>query len=171
MPKLPDPIDLREWIADNREDLQPPVGNKKVFEDQNYMVFAVGGPNERKDYHVDPDDEFFYQVEGSMTLKVIEDGERRDISIDEGEVFLLPAGVPHSPQRPADTVGLVVEHVRPDGEEDGLRWYCDNCDSLIYETYFELEDIVEQLKQAIQAFWADEQKRTCPECGEVLDKP
>ena len=168
--KLQAPINLKEWIDENRDDLKPPVGNKEIYQDENFMVFAVGGPNERKDYHIDPDDEFFYQVEGTMTLKVVEEGEFRDIEIGPGEVFLLPAGVPHSPQRPADTVGLVVEHVRPADSEDGLRWYCDECGEVVYEDFFHLTDIVEQLGAALEAFWADDDKRTCGECGHYLEK-
>jgi 3-hydroxyanthranilate 3,4-dioxygenase len=170
MPELGSPIDLQNWIDENRDDLQPPVGNKKIYEDQNFMVFAVGGPNERKDYHIDPDDEFFYQIEGEMTLKVVEDGDHRDITIGPGEIFLLPAGVPHSPQRPEDTIGIVVEHKRPEGSEDGLRWYCDACGEVVYEEFFHLTDIVEQLKGAIQGFWADDDKRTCDACGHYLEK-
>lgn len=37
------------------------------------------------------------------------------------QIFLLPAGVPHSPQRFADTVGLVIERRRLETELDGLR--------------------------------------------------
>lgn len=170
MSALGDPIDLEKWIEANRSDLEPPVGNKKIYEDQKFMVFAVGGPNERKDFHLDPDDEFFYQVEGTMTLKIVEDGQHRDVEIGPGEVFLLPAGVPHSPQRPAGTVGIVIEHRRPEGSEDALRWYCDECGDIVYEDAFHLTDIVEQLKAAIQAFWADDENRTCDNCGHYLER-
>ena len=164
------PIDLRTWIDDHRDELEPPVGNKEIYEDHNFMVFAVGGPNQRKDYHIDPDDEFFYQIEGTMTLKIVEDGEFRDVEIGPGEVFLLPAGVPHSPQRPEGTVGIVVEHHRAEGAEDGLRWYCDNCGSVVYEDWFHLTDIVDELKSAIQSFWADDEARTCDNCGAYLER-
>jgi len=170
MSDLQPPIHLDRWIEENRDDLEPPVGNKKIWEDENFMVFAVGGPNERKDYHIDPDDEFFYQIEGSMTLEIVEDGEHRDVEIGEGEIFLLPAGVPHSPQRPEGTIGLIVEHARPDDSEDGLRWYCDECGEVVYEEYFHLTDIVEELKSAIQGFWADDDARTCNHCGHYLEK-
>lgn len=163
------PIDLRTWIDDHRDELEPPVGNKEIYEDQNFMVFAVGGPNQRKDYHIDPDDEFFYQIEGTMTLKIVEDGEFRDVEIGPGEIFLLPAGIPHSPQRPEGTVGIVVEHHRADEAEDGLRWYCDECGEVVYEDWFHLTDIVEELKSAIQSFWDDDDKRTCPDCGHYLE--
>ncbi len=167
---LAPPLNLQKWVEENRDLLKPPVGNKKIWEDTNFDVFIVGGPNERKDYHIDPDEEFFYMLEGEMTLKVVDDGEFKDITIGEGEIYLLPPYVPHSPQRPAGSVGLVIEHKRPEGKQDGLRWYCDDCGEVVYEEFFQLVDIVGQLKEAIQGFWASEEKRTCPNCGEVLQK-
>lgn len=162
------PMNLYKWIEDNREFLKPPVGNKKLYEDQDFMVFAVGGPNVRKDYHIDPSEEFFFQVEGDMTLKIVDDGEFKDVVIKAGEVFLLPAYVPHSPQRPANTVGLVIEYKRPDDAQDGLRWYCESCGEILHEQFFPLTDIVGQLRAAIQNFMADEVLRTCDHCGEVM---
>ncbi len=164
------PLNLKEWIDEHRDLLKPPVGNKKVWEDTNFDVFVVGGPNARKDYHIDPDEEFFLMIEGEMTLKVVDDGEFKDIRIREGEIFLLPPYVPHSPQRPAGSIGLVVEHKRDEGKLDGLRWYCENCDAVVHEEFFQLHDIVKQLGGAISGFWADETKRTCQNCGEVLQK-
>ena len=166
------PINLARWVAAHREALKPPVGNKKIYEDQDFMVFAVGGPNARKDYHIDPSEEFFYQIEGDITLKIVEeDGAFKEIPIRQGEIFLLPAYVPHSPQRPAGTVGLVIEHKRPAGERDGLRWYCEACGHVLHEAFFELTDIVTQLKAAIEAFMADETLRTCERCGQVMQFP
>lgn len=164
------PFNLREWIDENRDLLKPPVGNKKIWEDTNFDVFVVGGPNQRKDYHIDPDEEFFYMVEGQMTLKVVDDGEFKDIVIKEGDIFLLPPYIPHSPQRPAGSIGLVIEHKRDEGKQDGLRWYCDNCGEIVHEEFFQLHDIVTQLKGAIVGFWDSEEKRTCGNCNEVLQK-
>ena len=164
------PLNLNEWIEENRDLLKPPVGNKKIWEDTNFDVFIVGGPNARKDYHIDPDEEFFYMLEGDMTLKIVDDGEFRDVNIREGEIFLLPAYIPHSPQRPAGSIGLVLERKRDEGKHDGLRWYCDNCGEVVHEEFFQLVDIVAQLKGAIVGFWEDEEKRTCGSCGEVLQK-
>lgn len=166
------PINLQKWIDDNRELLKPPVGNKKIYEDQDFMVFIVGGPNSRKDYHIDPSEEFFYQVEGEMTLKIVtEDGEFKDIPIRAGEIFLLDSYIPHSPQRSAGGVGLVIEHKRPEGEDDGLRWYCDECGEVLHEAFFPLTDIVGQLREAIEAFMASEELRTCDNCGAVMEPP
>ncbi len=171
MSTLMPPIDFKGWIEENREHFKPPVGNKQIWEDADFMAFVIGGPNARKDFHVDPSEEFFYQVEGDMVLEIIEDGERKDIPIKEGEIFLLPSGVPHSPKRPADTIGLVIEHKRPEGENDKLQWYCDDCGALVHEESFYLTDIVEQLREAIEAFWADDEARTCGECGAYLEQP
>lgn len=162
------PINLSAWISEHREALKPPVGNKKIYEDSDFMVFAVGGPNARKDYHIDPSEEFFYQIEGDITLKLVVDGEHQDVTIREGEMFLLPAYVPHSPQRPAHTIGLVIEHKRPEGSDDGLRWYCESCQNVLHEAHFPLTDIVGQLRAAIEAFMADESLRTCAHCGAVM---
>ena len=86
------------------------------------MVTVVGGPNQRTDFHDDPVEEFFYQLEGDMVLKVFEDGEFSDIVIREGDIFFLPKHVRHSPQRPmAGSVGLVIEPKRPDGLKDAFR--------------------------------------------------
>ena len=103
------PINFKEWIEQNREMLRPPVCNKVVYQDTEFIIMVVGGPNSRKDYHVDEGEEFFYQIEGDMTLRVMDSGKQKDINIKEGEIFLLPPKVPHSPQRFANTVGLVIE--------------------------------------------------------------
>lgn len=164
------PINIEEWIDNNRSELEPPVGNKRIWKDSNFICMVIGGPNARKDYHIDPDEEFFYQIEGDITLRVVEDGEFKEIQIREGEMFLLPSGVPHSPQRPAGTVGLVIEHERPEGDKDGLRWYCDACGEVVHEEYFELEDIEKQIKDALESFWSDKRKRTCDSCEAVLNR-
>jgi len=110
------PINFKKWIKDNHHLLKPPVGNKIVYDRGDFIIMVVGGPNSRKDYHVDPVEEFFYQIEGDMILKIIEDGNQVDINIKEGEIFLLPKNIPHSPQRFKNTVGLVVEYKREEGE-------------------------------------------------------
>ena len=164
------PFNLLKWIEENRHLLKPPVGNKKVWEDTNFDVFAVGGPNHRKDYHIQTDEEFFYQIEGEITLKIVDEGKFRDIVLRPGDIFLLPPNTPHSPQRPAGSIGLVIEHKRPQGELDGLRWYCDNCSEIVHEEFFQLVDIVKQLGGTINAFWASEEKRTCKHCNHLLEK-
>lgn len=164
-----DPIDLHSWIEEHRALLRPPVGNARVFEDGDFVVMVVGGPNARKDFHVDPGDELFYQLEGAIALEVIENGTRRAIEIAEGGMLLLPAGVPHSPHRPAGSVGLVVERRRRAGEIDLFRWYCDRCNALVQEVGFPLQDITTQIRDAIESLRARPADRTCRSCGSVLE--
>src|SRR5690348_16186320 len=128
-------FNFRKWIDDHRDQLKPPVGNKLVFRDSEFIIMVVGGPNSRTDYHVDPSEEFFYQLEGNMVLKIIQDGKFVDIPIHEGDIFLLPANMPHSPRRPANTVGLVIERTRKADEIEGFQWYCERCNHKLYEEF------------------------------------
>jgi 3-hydroxyanthranilate 3,4-dioxygenase len=161
------PIDFKQWIEDNRHLLKPPVGNKMIWSDEDFIVMVVGGPNERNDYHYDEGPEFFYQVEGDMLLKIMEDGKPKDITIREGEIFLLPPRVPHSPQRFANTVGLVIERKRLPGEKDGLLWFCPECNAKVYEEYFELNNIEKDFPPVFERFFGSEENRTCPQCGHL----
>ncbi|NEQ21937.1 MAG: 3-hydroxyanthranilate 3,4-dioxygenase, partial [Microcoleus sp. SIO2G3] len=68
------PFDFQKWIDEHRHLLKPPVGNKLVFENAEFIVQVVGGPNSRKDYHFDEGEEFFYQIEGDILVKIQEDG-------------------------------------------------------------------------------------------------
>jgi len=170
MPVLP-PINFKNWIEENRHLLKPPVGNKVVYEDGDFMIMVVGGPNSRKDYHVDPVEEFFYQLEGDMLLNIMENGKRVDVPIKEGEIFLLPKNVPHSPQRFENTVGLVVEYQREEGALDAFQWYCDECDEMLHEVTLDLENIVTQLPPLFDAYWKNMDARTCESCGSFQEKP
>ncbi len=164
-------FNLKQWIDEHRHLLKPPVGNQCVYHDTDFIIMIVGGPNARKDYHVNPTEEFFYQLEGDITLKIVEDGNKRDVAIHEGDIFLLPPMVPHSPQRPANTVGMVVERRRPQGENDHLRYYCEKCNEILYDPDFYLIDIVNQLKPLMEKFWGDESLRKCKNCGTVMQPP
>lgn len=165
------PFNLKKWIDEHRDLLKPPVGNQCVYKDaENFIVMVVGGPNARKDYHYNESEELYYQVEGNITLKIIEEGKSRDIAINEGDMFLLPPKTPHSPQRGAGTVGLVIEKVRA-SEEDGFIWYCENCGNKLYEEHLHVSDIVQQLPPVMDGFYADEQKRTCDKCHAVMSAP
>ena len=171
MSMLP-PFNFKKWIDENRHLLKPPVGNQVVYTpQQDFIVMVVGGPNSRKDYHFNETEEFYYQLEGDIVVKVIQDGKPVDIPIKEGEIFLLPAKVPHSPQRGPNTVGLVMEVQRRAGMKDGLHWYCEKCNHLLHEKYFLLEDIVNQLAMAMESFYADVTLRTCKHCGTVMEPP
>ncbi len=166
------PFSFKQWIDDNRHLLKPPVGNQQVYiGNDDFIVMVVGGPNTRKDYHYNETEEFFFQVEGDIVLRIQEDGKPVDIPIKEGEIFLLPPKVPHSPQRPANTVGLVMELYRKHGETDGFVWFCENCNHKLYEEKFHLEDIVKQLPPIFNKFYASEGLRTCDNCGSVMEAP
>ena len=164
------PFNLGEWIDAHRELLKPPVCNRELYAGSEFIVMIVGGPNARKDYHVDAGPELFYQVEGDMLLKTMQDGSPVDIPIREGDIFLLPPGVPHSPQRFADTVGLVVERQRNADEQDGFIWYCEVCHRKLYEEYLHVADIVADLPPVLERFWSDRARRTCGHCGAVLER-
>lgn len=169
--KIPSPLNLKGWIEENRQHLKPPVGNRLVWQDTEFTVMVVGGPNTRKDFHIDPGEEWFYQIEGDMILKVIEDGQMRDIPIREGEMFLLPSHVPHSPQRFPNTIGMVIERKRLEGEMDHLRWYCENCNNVLHDVQFFCTDLGTQLKPVIEEFHGSEALRTCKTCNTVMQVP
>ena len=163
---------FRQWIDDHRHLLKPPVGNKMVFEEtDDFIVMVVGGPNARKDFHYNEGEEFFYQIEGDINLRVMDGDEVVDIPIREGDIYLLPPKVPHSPQRPANTVGLVIERKREKGEKDGFQWYCEKCGNKLYDEYFKLENIVTQLPPVMERFFASEENRTCKNCGHLMEAP
>lgn len=170
MTMLP-PIPFMRWIEENRHQLKPPLGNKVLYKDSEFIIMVVGGPNARADFHISDSEEFFYMIEGSMVLRVEEDGVIRDIPIREGEIFLLAAGVPHSPQRGPDSIGLVIERQRREGELDGVRWYCENCHNVLYEEFFALYDIVEQLRAIVEKFHFTPALHTCVKCGTVAKIP
>jgi 3-hydroxyanthranilate 3,4-dioxygenase len=165
------PIDIKQWIEAHRELLRPPVGNRLLFRDSEFIVMAVGGPNARKDFHVDPAEEIFHQIEGDMRLRVVRSGGIEELPIRAGQMLLLPAGVPHSPQRPAGSVGLVIERQRRAGELDGLQWYCEGCQRLLYEEFIALTDIEWQFPPVFQRFYGTLSLRTCRHCGSVLEPP
>jgi 3-hydroxyanthranilate 3,4-dioxygenase len=165
------PLNLRAWVDQNRALLKPPVGNKLLFEDAEFIVMAVGGPNARKDFHHDPGPELFYQLEGDIVLETIQEERRVAVRIRAGEIFLLPAEVPHSPQRGAGTVGLVVERPRTAGELDGFSWYCECCGHRLYLERLHIEDIEKQLPPVFKRFFSSIEHRTCAVCGSVMAAP
>ncbi|WP_112794578.1 3-hydroxyanthranilate 3,4-dioxygenase [Rhizobium sp. SYY.PMSO] len=161
-------FNLQKWIDEHRHLLQPPVGNQQIWKDGNLMVTIVGGPNRRTDYHDDPSEEFFYQLKGDMVLKLYDGKEFYDVPIREGDVFLLPAHVRHSPQRPQEgSIGLVIEAEREEGALDAVEWYCFECTTLVHRAEVDLESIVDDLPPLYAKFYADEKLRTCPKCGTI----
>jgi 3-hydroxyanthranilate 3,4-dioxygenase len=162
------PLNLRKWIEDNAHLLRPPVGNQQVYQDADILVTVVGGPNHRTDYHDDPHEEFFYQLIGNAYLNLIVDGMRERVDLKEGDIFLLPPHVRHSPQRPeTGSACLVIERRRGPGLIDGFEWYCENCGGLVYRAEVQLKSIVNDLPPLFSSFYDSHEKRTCPHCGTV----
>ena len=162
---IPSPLNLKKWIADHADQLKPPVGNAQIWEDGEFLVTVVGGPNRRTDYHDDPAEEFFFQLEGDMVLRVIEDGLPRDVPIREGEVLLLPPHVRHSPQRAAGTVGLVIERKRRPGEIDAFEWYCAKCHTRVHRREVALRSLVDDLPPVFAEYYESVANGHCPACG------
>jgi 3-hydroxyanthranilate 3,4-dioxygenase len=165
------PFSFKKWIDENRHLLKPPVGNKVVYEDTEFIVMVVGGPNARKDYHYNESEEFFYQLEGDIHVGIQEDGKAVLVPIKEGEIFLLPPKVPHSPMRGPNTVGLVMERKRRPDEKDGLLWFCEKCNNKLYEEYFPLKNIMTQFQEVFNRFYGSEEHRTCKKCKHVMEPP
>ncbi len=165
------PFNIKKWIDEHRHLLKPPVGNVQVWEDSEFIVMVVGGPNSRKDYHFNEGEEFFFQLEGDVVVKIIDEGKPRDMHIHEGDVFLLPPRVPHSPQRGPNTVGLVIERKRETKELDGFQWYCENCGEKLYEEFEYVTDIVKQLPPIFERFYDNAEHCTCKKCGTKMERP
>jgi len=160
--------DLWRWIEENRTGFEPPVGNKVIWEDSQFTAMVIRGPNRRRDFHDDPSDEIFYMLRGTMTLEYIdEEGKRQNVVIREGEMLLVPAHTPHSPHRPADTWGLVIEIKRGPADSESLLWYCERCDAVVHRTTMSAMDIERDVRAAIEAFDGSPATRTCRQCGHV----
>lgn len=166
MSRLTKPMNFKKWIDEHRHLLKPPVGNQVVWKDREFIIMVVGGPNVRTDYHINESEEFFYQLEGSIELRILNDeGQRENIVLNEGDIFLLPPNTPHSPRRPANTIGLVVERTRRPGEKDGFMWLCESCDETLYKEVVEMKDIVADLPLVFDRFFSSKSNTTCKKCG------
>lgn len=164
------PFNLQAWIDEHREELKPPVGNRNLYQEAgDYIVMIVAGPNARKDYHYNETEELFYQIEGDITVRIQEDGKAVDIPIREGEMFLLPARIPHSPMRSAGSIGLVIECKRMPQDTDGLMWFCDKCNTKLHESFFHLTNIEKDFLPRFREFYGSEKMRTCPNCKTVME--
>ena len=163
------PFNLQNWINNNRQLLKPPVGNKNLYvESGDYIVMIVAGPNARKDYHYNETEELFYQIEGDIVVKTQQDGKLVEYDIKEGEMFLLPAKIPHSPIRSEGSIGLVIEKKRQANHKDGLMWFSETANALLYEEYFHLTNIEKDFLPVFKKFYANEKLRTCPKTGEIM---
>jgi len=163
------PFNLVQWIAENRHLLKPPVGNKNLYKDAgDYIVMIVAGPNARKDYHYNETEELYYQLEGSITIKIQEDGKAVSIPLNAGDMFLLPGGVPHCPIRTENSIGLVIE-LKRETEDDGLMWFCEKCNHKLHEYKFHLDDIEKDFIPRFRDFYGSLVLRTCKNCGTVME--
>jgi 3-hydroxyanthranilate 3,4-dioxygenase len=163
------PFNLQKWIDENRHLLKPPVGNKNLYiESGDFIVMIVAGPNARKDYHYNETEELFYQIEGEIIVKTQQNGKMVEIPIKEGEMFLLPAKVPHSPIRSERSIGLVIERKRNKKDKDGLMWFSDTANALLYEEYFHLTNVEKDFLPVFKRFYSNEKLRTCPKTGEIM---
>ena len=164
------PFNINQWIAEHRHELKPPVGNRNLYIDaDDFIVMIVAGPNARKDYHFNETEEWFFQLEGDINVRIQEDGKAVDIPIKEGEMFLLPARTPHSPMRPEGTIGLVIEAKRKESDQDGLLWFCDQCNEKLHESYFHLTNIEKDFIPRFKEYYGSTEMRTCPKCGNVME--
>jgi len=173
------PINLHKWVEENKHLMTPPVSNKYLYDGEDFFIMLINGPNARNDFHMTDSEEFFMQLKGDVVVRIIEEvpaneprpsgsgaaTRMKDVVIREGETFFVPANVPHSPTRPPNTLGLVVERRRPAGETEHLQWYCEKCHALVEDIEFDCKDIVEHFKQAMADFWADAERCTCKKCG------
>merc|ERR1712241_429124 len=150
---------VETWVEENQKYFLPPVCNKMMHNTQ-LKVFYVGGPNQRKDYHLEEGEELFFMRKGDMCLKILESNKFKDVHIKEGEVFLLPGRIPHSPQRNENTVGLVIERERLLSETDGLRYFVQDTTETLFERWFYCDDLGSQLKPVIEEFFASAEYKT-----------
>lgn len=169
MNTIPPVINFPAWIKENEHLLQPPVNNKAAFSPiSDFIIQVVGGPNQRTDFHFDPYEEWFYQYKGNMHVNVQTDDGLQRIDIREGEMWLLPGNVFHSPQRPeTGSIGIVIERIREEGTLEKFAWFCPECNTKVHEVELQVRDIVEDLPPVFTAFYESEEGRTCPECGAV----
>ena len=165
---IPDPINLTRWLEENEEHLQPPICNRCIQKGEELMAMVVIGPNDRTDFHVNPTEEWFYQVKGRLELTIMETDAESQVSqsvkvLNEGDTFLLPALVPHRPRRLSASAGIVIERRRPPGSLDELRWYCEKCLAIIHEIAFTCSDMEEGLRRVVKEGWSG--RRLCPDCS------
>ena len=170
MESIKQPFNLQKWIDENKHLLKPPVGNKNLYtEAGDYIVMIVAGPNARKDYHYNETEELFYQIEGDIIVKTQQNSKKVEVSIKEGEMFLLPPKIPHSPIRPEGSIGLVIERKREPDHKDGLMWFSEKENALLYEEYFHLTNIEKDFLPVFKKFYQSEKLRTCPISGEIME--
>ena len=170
MTMLFSPTDLKRWIEENRHLFRPPFKTNRVLAHyREFIVLILSGPNARLDFHIEPGEEFFYQIHGDIELHIKPEGERRQVvRIREGEIFLCPGGLAHSPRRCEGSWGLVMERKRKPDEEEGFLWFCEKCDEQVLSRTMTQGDIASQVTKIYQDFNADPALRRCKSCGYVF---
>jgi len=151
---------VNKWIDENAK--RHFQHHTCMFADQ-VLLFFVGGPNERGDYHLQEGEEVFFQYRGDLTLKILVGGQRRDVLVREGEVFVCPAYTQHCPKRAAGAVGSVLERGRRPHEMDCLRNFTDDTQpnpTVLWERWIHFNDMEDQLQQILDDFDASEENRT-----------
>jgi 3-hydroxyanthranilate 3,4-dioxygenase len=164
-------FDLLGWIEENKDRMEPPIGNEIIWEQSEgiqHLAMAIRGPNRRRAFHTGPCDELFYQLEGTAHVELIREGgtDRELITLTAGDTFLLPEGVPHNPQRTPGSTGIVIELFREDDEVDVVEYYCPECNDLVHSETIH-EDFGRNIQRVAREFQADEHARTC-DCGHVM---
>ena len=157
---------LQRWIDENRGDW----GQRRViWQDSDFIAFVTRGPNRRKDFHINPGDEIFYQLEGELNLHYLNGGKPDLAVLKAGDLFLMPGGVPHSPRRADGSWTFVVERKRSQAEIDRFIWPCEKCGSKLYETAVRFDDPGDAVRKATDSLKSDPTLATCKQCGEILD--
>lgn len=176
---IPDPLEkgsfnLLEWFEENEDAMQPPIGNEIIWEQSEgvqHLAMAIRGPNRRRAFHTGPCDELFYQLEGMAHVEILrnpdDQWERELITLNAGDTFLLPAGVPHNPRRTPGSSGIVIELFRDDDEIDVVEYYCPECNELVHHEEIH-EDFGRNIQRVAKEFQANEDARTCGDCGHVM---
>jgi 3-hydroxyanthranilate 3,4-dioxygenase len=159
-------FNLRQWIDENRGNW----GQRRViWENSDFIAFVTRGPNRRKDYHINPGDEIFYQLEGELNLHYLGSDKKQEVAVlKAGEIFLLPGNTPHSPRRKDGSWTFVVERRRQPGELDRFVWICENCGHTLHEATVRFDDPADAVANATDAMKAEPKLATCSRCGEVL---
>ncbi len=166
-PSGPTSFNLMQWIAENPDKLKPPVGAKTIFQGDDFMITVVGGPNARTDYHVNQTEEFFFQLKGTVTVRIQHEGKPHDVILPEGSIYLLPANTPHAPMRGPGTVGLIVERIRKNGLTDQHRWHCEKCNNVLFEKTVVIEILERDMPPVFDAYYGDPDNQKCKSCGHL----